>query len=46
MVIISELLVVSERKMDEVRNSNNSNSKPGELISGFGEKKIVLDSEC
>ena len=46
MVIISKLLVVSERKMGGVRIFNNLNSKSGELISGFSQKKIVLDSEC
>ena len=43
--MISELVVDSERKMGGVRSSNNSNSKSGELISGFGEKKIVLGSK-
>ena len=37
--MISELVVDSERKKGGVRNSNNSNSKSGELISGSGEKK-------
>ena len=39
--MISELVVNSERKMGGVRNSNNSNSKSGELI----EKRIVLGSK-